>query len=70
MKAHHRAVLDAAEPYEIAPGHWLVELDRYPGVWAVGDSREQCLKTLAEVLEDWLTVKRAHGDDIPGEPQR
>ena len=57
MNANHRAALDAVEPYQIEPGRWLAELDGYAGVWAVGDCPEQCLSTLAEVLEDWLSVK-------------
>jgi predicted RNase H-like HicB family nuclease len=66
MNATHRAAVDAAQPYEIEPGLWLAELAGYRGVWAVGTSSEQCRATLAEVLEDWLAMKRAHGDgDIP-----
>jgi predicted RNase H-like HicB family nuclease len=67
----HRAALAAVEPQEVERGRWIAELDGYPGVWAMGYSREECLTTLAEVFEGWLVVKRARGDDdIRGKPPR
>ena len=69
MNTVHQAALAGAEPYEIEPGRWIAEF--YPchaGVWAVGESPDACRATLAEVVDDWLTVKRSHGDnDIPAE---
>jgi predicted RNase H-like HicB family nuclease len=52
-----------AQPREIEDGVWVVELDGFPGVWADGPSPQECLTTLAEVLQDWLMIKLAHRDD-------
>lgn len=52
---------------ELEPGHWFAEFDgAFPGVWADGASREECLAVLADALHEWLIVKAAHGDnDLP-----
>ena len=35
------------------------------GLWADGDTLEECRETLRECLELWLMVGLRHGDDIP-----
>ena len=51
---------------ELEPGHWYADLDGFPGVWADGESAEECVQSLGDVLHEWLLVKIAHRDrDIP-----
>jgi predicted RNase H-like HicB family nuclease len=35
------------------------------GAWAAAESEAASLAELAEVLEDWITLGREHGDHIP-----
>ena len=46
-------------------GRFWGEIPGLQGVWADGDSLEQCRETLREVLEDWLLVGLRRGDAIP-----
>jgi predicted RNase H-like HicB family nuclease len=56
--------MSRARVTELEPGHWFAEFDGdFPGVWADGASREECLAVLADVLHEWLIVKVAKGDD-------
>jgi predicted RNase H-like HicB family nuclease len=51
---------------------WLAEdgvhyghIPGLPGVWADGATPEECLATLREALEEWITVSLAHHLPIP-----
>ena len=45
---------------------WYGEIPVCPGVWAIGESREECRRELQEVLEEWLILKLRDNDpDIP-----
>jgi len=47
-------------------GKWYGEIPLCPGVWATGESREECRRELQEVLEEWLILKLRDNDpDIP-----
>jgi predicted RNase H-like HicB family nuclease len=47
-------------------GRWYGEISVCPGVWATGESKEQCRRELQEVLEEWLILKLRDNDpDIP-----
>ena len=46
-------------------GRYWGEIGPLGGVWAEGDSLEQCRDSLREVLEDWLLVGLRHGHPIP-----
>jgi len=35
------------------------------GVWATGTSREECRRTLDEVLEGWILLGIRFGDELP-----
>lgn len=42
------------------------EVPDLKGVWAEGETLEECRRELQEVLEDWLLLKlRDNDDDIP-----
>ena len=36
-----------------------------PGVWATGKTRDECSRTLAEVLEGWILLGVRFGDELP-----
>jgi predicted RNase H-like HicB family nuclease len=57
-----QVALRSAQPRELEAGHWYADLERFPGVWADGDSPDACLQTLAEVLKDWTILKIADRD--------
>jgi predicted RNase H-like HicB family nuclease len=47
-------------------GRWYGEIPNCPGVWATGESKEECRRELQEVLEGWLILKLRDNDpDIP-----
>jgi predicted RNase H-like HicB family nuclease len=55
-----------AQPVEIESGQWYADLERFPGVWGDGETPEECLEVLADVLHEWIVVKVVLGDnDIP-----
>jgi predicted RNase H-like HicB family nuclease len=52
--------------YEIMEdGRYWGEIPGLQGVWADGDTLEQCRETLREVLDDWLLIGLRRGDQIP-----
>ena len=46
-------------------GSWFAEIPGFQGVWANGDSVEQCRNELVTVLEEWLLLKVRDGDSVP-----
>jgi predicted RNase H-like HicB family nuclease len=51
---------------------WLNEDDGYygripelPGVWATGDTVDECAMELREVLEDWIALGAKFGHPLP-----
>lgn len=52
--------------YEIMEtGRYWGEIPGLQGVWADGDTLEECRETLQEVLEEWLLVRLQDGLDVP-----
>ncbi|MBI3909958.1 MAG: type II toxin-antitoxin system HicB family antitoxin [Armatimonadetes bacterium] len=49
----------------IGNGRHRGEFPPLPGVWAEGETLEQCRDTLRAVLEDWLLVDLRRGHRIP-----
>ncbi len=41
------------------------EIPRCEGLWAVGDTEDECREELRSALEDWLIVKLHFGDELP-----
>jgi predicted RNase H-like HicB family nuclease len=61
VKALKHAVFESPEE-----GKWYGEIPACPGVWATGQSQEECRTELQEVLEGWLILKLRDNDpDIP-----
>ncbi len=42
------------------------EIPGLQGVWADGNTLEDCRKELREVLEDWILLKVRNNEKIPG----
>lgn len=52
--------------YEIMEnGRFWGEIPGLQGLWADGDTLEECRQTLQECLEEWLLIGLQHGDEIP-----
>jgi len=57
--------IERAEYKKLDDGSWYAEIPEFQGVWANGDSVEQCRNELVTVLEEWLLLKVRDGDSIP-----
>jgi len=57
--------IERAEYKKLADGSWFAEIPGFQGVWANGDSVEQCRNELVTVLEEWLLLKVRDGDSVP-----
>ncbi len=57
--------LEKAEYKKLDDGTWFTEIAGFQGVWANGDSVEECRRELQEVLEEWLVLKIKDNDPIP-----
>ena len=51
-------VIEDQEPY-------YGEILELPGVWATGETLEQCRRNLREVIEGWVLVRLQRGLPIP-----
>jgi predicted RNase H-like HicB family nuclease len=51
-------IIEDEEPY-------YGEVPELTGVWATGESLEQCRKNLREVIEGWIIVRLQKGLGIP-----
>ncbi len=47
-------------------GSYFGEIPGLKGVWADGNTLEDCRKELREVLEDWILLKVRNNEKIPG----
>jgi len=57
--------IEKAEYKKLGDGTWFAEIPGFRGVWANGDSVEECRNELITVLEEWLLLKVRDGDSIP-----
>jgi predicted RNase H-like HicB family nuclease len=48
--------IEKAEYKKLADGSWFTEIPGFQGVWANGDSVDQCRNELVTVLEEWLLL--------------
>ncbi len=46
-------------------GSYYGEVAALPGLWADGETAEQCKQELQEVLEDWVVLTLRSGDRLP-----
>ena len=57
--------LKKAEYKKLENGSWYSDIPGFAGVWANGNSVEECRDELQEVLEEWLILKIRDNDPIP-----
>ena len=57
--------LEKAVYKRLDDGTWFAEIPGFEGVWADGNTVEQCRTELLEVLEEWLILKLRDKDSIP-----
>ena len=57
--------LEKAEYKKLDDGTWFAEIPGFEGVWANGNTIEECRTELLEVLEEWLILKLRDNDPIP-----
>jgi len=57
--------IERAEYKKLKDGTWFAEIPGFQGVWANGDTVEECRKELISVLEEWLVLKLRDRDFIP-----
>jgi len=50
-------VIEDKEPY-------YGEIPSLPGVWATGNSLEECKKVLLSVLEEWIVLRMRFGKNL------
>ncbi len=57
----------AKADYKIYPedGTFYGEIPGFQGVYSVGDTLEECVRVLEEVLEEWLLLGIVLQDDLP-----
>lgn len=58
--------LYAARYKMLSDGTYFGEIPGLKGVWASAKNLEDCRAELQSVLEDWLVLKIAMGDKVPG----
>ena len=59
------AAMKQAKYEKLAEGNYYGEIPLLKGVWADGQTLEDCRQTLIEVLEDWLILKLRDNDVLP-----
>jgi len=57
--------IDRAEYKKLEDGNWFAEIPGFQGVWANGNTVEECRRELISVLEEWLILKLRDADLIP-----
>ena len=59
------AAMKQAKYEKMEEGNYYGEIPTLKGVWADGQTLEECRQTLIEVLEDWLILKLRDNDVLP-----
>ncbi len=57
--------MDKAEYKKLEDGTWFSEIPGFQGVWANGNTVEECRRELITVLEEWLILKLRDKESIP-----
>lgn len=60
-----QAAMGHAEYKKLEDGSWFTEIPGFEGVWANGETVEECRKELIEVLEEWIILKIKDKDTVP-----
>lgn len=54
-----------AEYKKLENNTWFGEIPGFQGVWANGNTLEECRSELVEVLEEWIMLKIRDNESIP-----
>ncbi|MCL5031342.1 MAG: type II toxin-antitoxin system HicB family antitoxin [Bacteroidetes bacterium] len=65
IKNYLETAIKKAEYKKLKDGTWFGEIPSLKGIWANGNSVEECRNELLEVLEEWLLLKIKDNDTIP-----
>ena len=65
LLSYIQKALEKAEYKRLDNSTWFAEILGFQGVWANGDSVEECRRELQEVLEEWLVLKIRDNDPVP-----
>lgn len=65
FREYINASLYAAQYKKLEDFSWFAEIPGLEGVWANGESVEECRQELVEVLEEWLILHIRDGSPIP-----
>ena len=57
--------MDKAEYKKLEDDTWFADIPGFQGVWANGNTVEECRKELITVLEEWLVLKLRDKEPIP-----
>ncbi len=57
--------LDKAQYKKLKDTTWFADIPGFQGVWANGNTVEECRTELSEVLEEWILLKIKDNDNIP-----
>ena len=59
------AALKKANYKKLEDDSWFAEIPGFQGIWANGQTVEECRQDLSEVIEEWLMLKIRDNDPIP-----
>ena len=65
IREYIQGAIRKAQYKKIDDGSWFADIPGFEGVWANGNSLENCRQELIDVLEEWLILKLRDGDPIP-----
>jgi predicted RNase H-like HicB family nuclease len=57
--------VEKAQYKKLEDDTWFAEVPECQGVWANGNTVEECRKELITVLEEWVVLKLRDGDPVP-----
>ncbi|HOK54190.1 MAG TPA: type II toxin-antitoxin system HicB family antitoxin [Armatimonadota bacterium] len=60
-----KAAMKRAHYEKMENGRYWGEIPELQGLWADGDTLEECRQTLQECLEEWLIVGLRNNENIP-----
>jgi predicted RNase H-like HicB family nuclease len=65
LSEYLQAAMRRAEYKTLEDGTFFGEIPGFQGVWANTDALEECKVELREVLEEWLLLQIADGNELP-----
>ena len=59
-----KKALRRAKVEQLDDGRYFGYVDGFQGPWADGDAKEECLKELREIFEEWLALALREDDEL------